>query len=214
MDKHNQFFGMITTLICVLLMGSGCTEQNNQPAEETFQTILEKAAVLQSVYYELQISTMIIDSVEQTTTMKIWEQAPYLKEEINDTSGGITTTQNIIKRPEGTYRYDNISKTYELDPQLIIRQPSIAERTHDLRNNQTFTIVGTENISDIPTTIIQYHPNQGGNSTTITLWIWNDKGVPLKEQYVSNSEDTSVTITSLYNNYSFAEIPDSIFSVE
>lgn len=221
MNKPMQLFGIIATLTCVLLMSSGCTEQNKPSTEETVQTILEKAAILESVYYEID-TTLIIDGIiPQIKTMKIWQKTSYLKEEVNVTSvstnsttGNITTTLTVIKRPEGFYRYDNVSQTYQLDSQLIIPQPSISDMIQNLLNNQTITIIGTENISGKPTTIIQYHPNQGGNSTTVTIWIWNEKGIPLKEQYVSNSEGTSVTIDSIYSNHSFADIPDSTFSVE
>ena len=221
MDRHIRLFGIIATLICLLLMSSGCTEQNKPSTEVTVQTILEKAAVLESVYYEIDTTYIIDGIILQTTTMKIWQKTSYLKEEVNttsvstnSTSGNITTTLTVIKRPEGIYRYDNVSQTYQLDPQLIVPKPSTTDMVQNLLNNQTLSIIGAENISGTPTTIIQYHPNQGGNSTTVTLWVWNEKGVPLKEQYISNSEDTSVTITSLYNSYSFTDIPDSIFSVE
>jgi len=221
MDRHIRLFGIIAIMICLLLMSSGCTEQNKPSTEVTVQTILEKAAVLESVYYEIDTTYIIDGIILQTTTMKIWQKPSYLKEEVNttsvstnSTSGNITTTLTVIKRPEGIYRYDNVSQTYQLDPQLIVPKPSTTDMVQNLLNNQTLSIIGAENISGTPTTIIQYHPNQGGNSTTVTLWVWNEKGVPLKEQYISNSEDTSVTITSLYNSYSFTDIPDSIFSVE
>lgn len=132
----------------------------------------------------------------------------------NSTSGNISITQTIIQRPEGLYLYDPTLQTFQLNAQMNIPRLSTAEMVNDLLNNQTLTILGTENFSGKPTTIIQYHPNQGGNSTTMTLWIWNEKGVPLKEQYLSNNEETSVTRDSIYSNYSFADIPGSTFDVE
>jgi outer membrane lipoprotein-sorting protein len=147
-------------------------------------------------------------------TMNIWQKMSYLKEEVNSTSENMTISQIIIKRPDGLYHYDNVSQTYQLDPQTIIFQPSTTEMVQNLLHNQTLTIIGTENISGKPTTIIQYHPNQGGNSTTVKIWIWNEKGVPLQEQYISNNEGTSITINSIYRNYSFEDIPMSTFSIE
>lgn len=195
-------------------MISGCTEQHKPPSPESLQTILEKAALLESVYYEINTSFIIDGVVRQITTVKIWQKIPYLKEEVNSTSGNITTTLNIIKRPEGIYRYDSTLQTYELDPQIIIPQPSTAEIVNDLLNNQTLTISGAENISGKITTVIQYSPNQAGNSTTVKIWIWNEKGVPLQEQYTTKNEETSVTIDSKYSNYSFEEILESTFNVE
>jgi outer membrane lipoprotein-sorting protein len=220
MDRKTRLFGLITILTCIILMNSGCTEKQNAPKEENLQTILEKAAVLASVSYEINTTFIIDGIIPQITTLKIWQKTSYLKEEMNTTSvntnstaGNMTTTLKVIRRPEGIYRYDNISQTYQLDPQQIIPQPSTAEMVQNLLNNQTLTVVGKENISGKSTTIIQYHPNHGGNSTTVTIWIWNEKGVPLKEQFTSTSEGSSVTITSFYNTYSFADIPDSTFDV-
>jgi len=214
MDTHIRITGIIVTITCFLLMSCGCTEQNKTPTRETLQTILEKAAVLESVYYEIDTAFIQDGIVRQTMTMNIWQKTSYLKEEVNSTSENITIAQIIIKRPDGLYHYDNVSHTYQLDPQTIIFQPSTTEMVQNLLHNQTLTIVGTENISGKPTTIIQYHPNQGGNSTTVKIWIWNEKGVPLQEQYISNNEGTSITINSIYSNYSFEDIPESTFSVE
>jgi outer membrane lipoprotein-sorting protein len=196
------------------MLSSGCTEQNKPSIEDTLQTILEKAAILESVSYEIDTS-FIIDGVErQNTTIKVWQKNPYLKEEENSTSGNISTTRNIVQRPEGLYLYDPTLQAYQLNTMVTMPQPSTQEMVHDLLNNQTLTIIGTENISGKPTTIIQYSPNQESNSTTIKLWIWDEKGVLLKEQYISNGEGTSVMINTIYSNYSFADIPESTFSVE
>jgi len=214
MDRRTIRIGIITTIACSLLLISGCTEQNNNPTPETLQTIFEKAMTLESVYYEIDTSYIIDGVIRQNTTTKIWQKMLYLKKVENNTSGNISSTRTIIQRPEGLYLYDPTLQAYQLNAQMNSLQPSIAEMVNDLLNNQTLTILGTENINGKPTTIIQYHPNQGGNSTTVTLWIWNEKGVTIKEQYIANSEGISVTINSTYSNYSFEEIPESIFSVE
>jgi outer membrane lipoprotein-sorting protein len=214
MEKQTILFGIIATLACTFLMVSGCTQQNNSPSPESLQTILEKAAIIESVYYELNTSTTISDSVEQIMTMKIWQKTPYLKEEVNSTTGGITTTLTVMKRPEGIYRYDATLNTYELDPLIVIPQLSTADVVEDLLNNQTITILGTETINGNTTTVIQYIPSQAENSTTMKMWIWNEKGVPLKALYTMASGETTITMDYDYSNYSFSDIPDSIFSVE
>ncbi len=221
MRSSVRLLGISIILTSTILLSSGCTEQHTQTPEETVQAILEKAAVIETVSYQIYTTFVIDGIIPQTTTMKIWQKTIYLKEDVtintinaNSTTGNMTTTISIIKRPEGIYVYDNTSNSYQLNPQQILPQPSTSDMVQNLLNNQTITVTGTENLSGIPTTIIQYHPNQGGNTTTVTLWIWNDKGVPLKEQYSSNAEGSSITITSLYTNYSFENIPDNIFNVE
>jgi hypothetical protein len=212
MKKQTLLFGISAALVCSIFLLSGCTGQNNT-SPETLRTILEKAATLKSMYYELDVSTIIDDSVRQTTTMKIWQQTPYLKEEVDSTSGNITTTQIIIKRPEGIYRYDDTLQTYELDPIVIIPQPSIAEMVKDLLNNQTLTIERTENISGKTTTILQYAPIQSGNSMTMEIWIWNEKGVPLKATSITKSEGITETKEYKYHEYSFEDIPEGVFNI-
>lgn len=214
MDKHRQLFGIMTIISCFFVLCSGCTEQNKPPKNETIQTLLEKAAIIESISYNIDTSFIVDGAVMQTTTITVWQQTPYLKEEENSTSGNISTTRLIVQRPEGVYLYNPNTQTYQLDAMAIPPQPSTQAMVNNLLNNQTLILIGTENISNISTTIIQYHPNQGGNSTTVTLWIWNEKGVPLKEQFTSNAEGTLVTINTMYNNYSFADIPISTFDVE
>jgi outer membrane lipoprotein-sorting protein len=221
MNQPIRLLGIITILTCIILLNSGCTQQQTPTPEETIQTILEKAAILQTVSYQIDTTFVIDGIIPQTTTMKIWQKTPYLKEDVtittintNSSIGNMTTNLSIIKRPEGIYVYDNTTNSYQLNSQQIIPQPTTTDMVQNLLNNQTLTITGTETLSGIPTTIIQYHPNQGGNTTTVTLWLWNDRGVPLKEQYISTAEGSIVTITSTYTNYSFEDFPDSIFTVE
>jgi outer membrane lipoprotein-sorting protein len=216
MEKQKVLFGIIAPLICSLLMISGCTQQQglDKTSTESLQTILTKAAIIESVYYELDTSTMISGLVEQITTMKIWQKTPYLKEEKNSTTSNITTTLTVIKRPEGIYRYDATLNTYELDPLIVIPQLSTADVAQDLLNNQTITLLGIETIAGKTATVIQYTPSQAGNSTTIKIWIWNEKGVLLKALYTTVSEEANITMDYNYSNYSFSDIPDSTFSVE
>jgi hypothetical protein len=216
MEKQKILFGIIASLVCSLLMISGCTQQqeSDQTSAESLQTILEKAAIIESVYYELDTSTTISGSVEQITTMKIWQKTPYLKEEVTSITAGITTALTVIKRPEGIYRYDVTLNTYELDPLIVIPHLSTADVVQDLLNNQTITTLGTETTAGKTATVIQYTPSQAGNSTTVKIWIWNEKGVPLKALYITKNEETTVTLDYTYSNYSFSDIPDSSFSVE
>ncbi|PNX47622.1 MAG: hypothetical protein BV459_04100 [Thermoplasmata archaeon M11B2D] len=211
MKKQTMGSGVIVTLFCSFLLFSGCTEQNDS---ESIQTILEKATAIPSVYYELGISTVITDWIEESTEMKIWEKAPYLKQEIRIITGDIIIPRSIIKRPEGIYHYNEEQQAYVLDPQFVISQPTIIETVTDLLQNQTLTTLGTESIDGLPTTVIQYTSRQNGNSTTTTLWIWNEKGVPLKAHSILENGEITETVDTKYINYSFSDIPESVFSVE
>ena len=71
----------------------------------------------------------------------------------------------------------------------------------------------TETIDGKKATIIQYSPFEEDNLITIKLWIWNERGVPLKAFIDMTMEDNTMTMEFKFSNYSFSDIPDSTFSV-
>jgi outer membrane lipoprotein-sorting protein len=214
MHTHIRLCGILILLPGILLLISGCTEQNNSPSPETLQSILQKGMTIESVSYDLEISTIINGSVEQTTLLKVWQHLPFLKEDSNTTAGNMTIPLKIIKRPEGLYRYDPLLQYFVLDPQVIIPQPSTAEMATDLLDNQSTIMLGTENVSGYQTTVLEFTLNETNDSITMKLWIWNEKGVVLKALQTTRNEYLTVTTEYLYTNYSFEEIDDSVFSVE
>ena len=214
MNKHLAILATLIMIASVFPLMSGCTEQDKTITPETLQTILEKAAIIESVMYDIHTEILVNGEVYQITTTRIWQQPPYLKEEENRTAGNITTTQLIIQRPDGLYLYDDAVQSYQLNPQALLPAPSTVDLAADLLNNQTLTIIGTEDLNGKPTTVIQYSPLHMGNTTTRKLWIWNEKGVPLKAESITQNNEITETTTATYSNYSFEHIPESLFSVE
>jgi len=214
MNKHLAILVTLIMIASVFPLMSGCTEQDKTITPETLQTILEKAAIIESVTYDIHTEILVNGEVHQTTVTRIWQQLPYLKEEENRTAANITTTQRIIQRPDGLYLYDDVVQSYQLNPQALLPAPSTVDLTADLLNNQTLTIIGTENFSGKPTTVIQYSPRDMGNTTTRKLWIWNEKGVMLQAVSITQANEITETTTATYSNYSFEHIPESLFSVE
>jgi len=224
MEKQKVIFGIIAMLLCSVLLISGCTQEqessnggtNNNGqngATETIQTILAKAETIQSMYYEVSTTTTITGAPEQTGSYKIWQKLPYMKEEVTTTTGDVTTSLSIIKRPEGIYMYDATQGMYILSSNIEIPQSSAADTSRDILNNQTITELGTETIDGKATTVIQYTVTTEQGSTTVKMWIWNEKGVPLKSTFTMTTEQISMTQEYIYSNYSFADIPDSTFDV-
>lgn len=211
MRKQTIVAGMLIILTCLSGMISGCTEENHPSSLESLQQTLEKAVNIRSVSYQVEISTPLLDT---TTTVQIWQKTPYLKEQETTIAGNMSTNQTIIKRPEGLYSYNEALQAYEHDPQTVIPHRSIQEVATDLLVNQSITIQGTETIDGKTTTVIQYNPRETGNSTTMKLWIWNENGFPLKAEHTTIYAESSITAEYTYSNYSFEEIPDSIFTVE
>ena len=65
-------------------------------------------------------------------------------------------------------------------------------------------IIGTETIDGKVCTVISYdEPGTG----SIKMWIWQEKGLPLKMEMTANGKTTTID----YTNIDFSDIPDSMF---
>ena len=230
---RKQIIIVLIMLVFMIIILSGCTQQNssedtlssdeseiktNPPATETIQTILSKTETIESMYYEIDASIHISEFGTQTATIKIWQKTPYLKEQITSITDGITTSITVIQRPEGIYMYspeigNYIVATEEATTIATSLQYFDNELIKNYIINQTTTDFETETIEGKKATIIQYTPLQGEYPMTIKIWIWNERGVPLKAYIDTTMEDTTMMMDFKFNNYSFSDIPDSIFSM-
>jgi outer membrane lipoprotein-sorting protein len=234
MKKHALM--VVITLVLITVGFSGCTQQNSSsdnslsdqskiqaisPVTESIQTILAKAESIESMYYEITASINMSEYGTQTATIKMWQETPYLKEQLTGVVNGATTTISVIQRPEGTYLYDTTQSKYVLTttatplttPLVSYLQYLDSEMIKTYLNNQTLANLETVTYDGKTATVIQYSPLQGENLMTIEIWIWNEQGVPLKAFFTMTMEETSLTMELKYSNYSFSDIPDSTFSV-
>ena len=78
---------------------------------------------------------------------------------------------------------------------------------------QTSENFETEIIDGKKATIIEYSPEDGEYPMEIKLWIWNEKGLPLKAFIDMDLMDISMTMEFIFSNYSFSVIPDSLFDI-
>lgn len=223
-----QIVGLCIMVIVLIIGLSGCTQQDassdlsdvqsNPPTTESVGTILSKADSIGSMYYEISMSITMPEYGTQTALMKIWQKKPYLKEQITSAAGGMTTTISVIQRPEGTYLYDIAQGKYiltaEVPSYVTALQYFDSKMMKDLLNNQSITDFETDIIDGKKATVLQYNlPLQGENLMTIKLWIWNEKGVPLKAYMDMTMEEMTMTMDFIFSNYSFTDIPDSTFNV-
>jgi outer membrane lipoprotein-sorting protein len=219
--------GIIISMILVIVGLSGCTQQNTSadetkidtttPTLESVQTILGKADTIESMYYEIAASITMPQYGTQTATIKIWQKTPYLKEQITSVTSGITNSITVIQRPEGIYTYNTAQGKYVLTTDETSIASSLqyldSKTIKNYLNNQTSTTFQTEVIDGKKATIIEYTPLQGSTLMAIKMWIWNEKGVPLKALINMTMEQTTMTMDFRFNNYSFSDIPDNTFSV-
>ena len=234
MKKQILMVGM--TLVFITVGFSGCTQQNSSAdtsssdqvkiqtipsAPESIQTILAKAETIESMYYEIAADINMSGFGTQTALIKIWQKTPYLKEQITGVVDGVTTTISVIQRPEGTYLYDTAQGKYVLKTTTApLTTPFVASLQNldlgllkDYVNNQTSMNFETETIDGKIATVIQYTSPLWENLMTIKMWIWNERGVPLKAYIDMDMKEMAMTLDFTFRNYSFSEIPDNTFSL-
>lgn len=217
--------GIFVVLITIGL--SGCTQQNSSdqskffassPEPESLENILSKTDLIESMYFAITASIDMSQFGMQTATIQIWQEPPYLKEQITTSSAGTPMTISVIHRPEGNYTYDSARGEYVLAPNVTSFASSLQyfdnQMIKDLLHNQTVLNLETETIDGKTATVIQYSlPYQGNNLMTIQMWIWNEHGVPLKAFIDMTTEEFEMTMDFIFSDYSFEDIPDSTFNV-
>ncbi len=216
-------------IACVLLIVelSGCTQQSSPdqsdvhstpPTQESLLNILDKAASIESMYYEVAATIVMSTYGTQTATVKIWQKMPYVKEQVTMTYSGVTSTVTVIHRPDGNYTFDAAQGKYVRSPNGSTSFASSlqyfdSKMIRDYLNNQTTSNLKTETIDGKLATVFEYTPQAGMTNMSVKVWIWNEKGLPLKAQVNMTMQQMTMSMSFLFRNYSFAAIPDSTFSV-
>jgi outer membrane lipoprotein-sorting protein len=193
------------TIVCILLL-SGCS--SHAPATLSIRDILAKANSITSVKYDTTIN-IVEGNHTINRTVTIWEKPPFMK--INVSIG--SKYQVFIKRQDSIYL--NINGTNKFT-KITGRLPetSLMNQSDVLRSNITFRIVGNETLDGVATTVLQYSASQSGGSSTTKVWIWNDKGIPIKTQVTVSMGKMTLLTMKVMKNFDFSDIPVSEFSVE
>jgi outer membrane lipoprotein-sorting protein len=206
MKKQKMLLLPAAMLLCFLLI-SGCTQNTPSPVKVTIQDILTRAKNIGPVKYDVVTSFTVNGSGMPNRTSTIWEEPPYMKVEL--LLGN--TSAVYITRPDGTYVRNPGEHTFNKTTSHSSDQP--LENQSALLSNISFQVVGNETINGNVTTILQYTTNESGSPTTMKVWIWDDKGIPVKSQStVFMGKMPFITIT-MYEHFVFGEIPLSEFSV-
>jgi len=221
--------GIVAAIVAVVFVVGGLYGNNQDnsvtesdiiadpPTVESVQKMLDKAASIDSLYYEI---TMFMDMSQygaQTATMKIWQEKPYFKQQITTTMGGATNTISVIQRPEGTYLYDTLQGKYVLTTDIPSFTTSLqyldSSMIKNLLTNQSFIQFETETIDGKLATAFEYTISLSGMNMTTKIWIWNEKGLPLKADMDMTMQEMTMTMDFIFSNYSFADFPDGTFNV-
>jgi hypothetical protein len=155
--------------------------------------ILAQALTYQSVYYEIVTTT----PGQPTITLMCWTKGA--KNRMEEASTGIVTYIDLTEQTMYIYEPTlNVLYMMQFDPSVVLVSP-----TSILENNPE--IIGEETIDGKDCVIIQYTYE----GAVITAWIWKDTGFPVKIETTADG----VTMTTVFQNFSFADIDDSIFDM-
>ena len=166
----------------------------------TIADILAKAASVTSMQFDMvQTNSLVgVQGGNGTVTTHVWVSHHKVKMDTNQ--GGQEVIQLYDYDAHVMYSYipaQNAATKTTIDPATIYDNPNDI-----LQYNPT--TAGTDTINGNLCQIIQY-VNQG---TTIKIWLWEAKGLVLKEE-ATNPAAGSYTIVN--QNYDFSVIPDSTF---
>ena len=219
--------------IFIILSLSGCTQKDSsdeylsldepdnieeQLEIESLHTVLSKTESIESMFYEIVASIYMSEFGSQSANIKIWQKNPYLKEEITSIYDGTTTNIIVIQRPDGIYMYDSKLGKYTIATEEVTSiSSSLQYFDNDIVKkyveNNTLNDFETDMIDGKKATIIQYSPLEGEYPMTIKLWIWNEKGLPLKAYIDMTMQDFSMEMNFEFKDYSFSDVPDSTFNI-
>jgi hypothetical protein len=214
MKRRIRAFGLVAVvLIAALLAGCGGGEETSTTTTTTSQSssttytqtqtqttntladLLAMAASHQSVYYE----TIMTSPGQPTFTSKYWIKGTN-KVRVENIETGIITFMYLEE--EATYIYfpPPLRAIYKLklDPASAPADP-----TSIMENSPI--IIGEETIDGKDCIIVQYT----FNGAATKAWIWKDIGFPIKIETMMNG----VSATIISQNFSFADIPDSMFEL-
>ena len=186
--------------------------------------LLAKTEEIGPMQYEAVSVTSISDTTQPetvTVTMEVWQKGEKMKIKY---SGGIEeggTTEMII-HPDAVYFYDSSKdkyiKTYKETVTssrmtLIYGQKSFEEISKELKESTDFKLLGTETINGKLCTVIEYSVMVKDILVSQKIWIWNEKGIPVKGIATFKTGEI-IIITKIENkNFIFEDILDSVFEV-
>ena len=158
----------------------------------------------------------------RSVSTQIWQKGPYFRSEPVGSKEGM-----LINRPEGFFIYSEAENGYTQTPdfakeailqgfKLPPNNATGVERIWaDALESPDLQIIGTEAIDGKEATVISYTTSPlGVGRDDIKLWLWNEKGLMLKEEKTTSMNDNVIgTEITEWKDFVFEEIPDSLFEV-
>ena len=171
--------------------------ETTQPSGETLVDILDLTSSIESVKFDMVVTSTEISSM--TTTVWLKDQ----KMKMKTTSEGQAIINILDQEAQTMY-------TYIPDQNMAFMMTYDQDQTSPIDDTQNISQyspqnVGTETIDGKVCMVVEYMVQD----TSITTWIWKEYGFPLK--VVSLTAQGTTTIE--YKNIDFTNIPDSEFQL-
>ncbi len=150
-------------------------------------------------------------------TTKTWRKLPYIRSEYI-VEGEKNKTMVMIERTDGVYICDSSKndkyRRHPANNRTIDDSTPIKVLLKEIEASKTLKELGTEVIDGKLSTIIEFDYIDGGFLIRRKVWIWNEKGLPLKmESETKASENFSYTTKGEFKNFNFGDIPDTVFEI-
>ncbi len=176
---------------------STTTTTNPTASDDNLANILGLAQKIPAMKYDMVMTTPGVSPITTTTWVK------NTKMKMETTAQGLSSIVFIDQVAKTAVTYmptENIAMKMNFDQ----AQKSVAQGTNTIEQNNPKNL-GTETIDGKTCVVLEYTVS----SATTKMWIWKDRGLPVKV------ETTSATGTTLieYKNYDFSDIPDSMFTL-
>ncbi len=164
---------------------------------DTLSEILGWAQNIPTMKYTV---VMTMPGVPATTTTT-WVKKNKMRMEMS--MQGITTVLLVDQDTKTMYSYmpaQNMAMKMSYDQ----ASKSATEEAGSIAGYNPKT-VGTESIDGKACLVVEFTVEQ----TTTKMWIWKDRGLPLKTEMTTTTGKTTIE----YKNYDFSDIPDSMFDL-
>ncbi len=211
MTKNKILVELLAVLTIAALLLAGCdggnttspntttttADRSKTTSGDTLGEILGRAQNTVTMKYDMVVTMPGFSVITRTTWVK------KNKMRIEMSTQEITTVLLTDQDTKTMYSYmpaQNIAMKVNYDQV----QKSAAQEAGSIADYNPKNL-GTESIDGKACLVVEYSAEQA----TTKMWIWKDRGLPVKEEITSTEGKTIID----YKNYDFSDIPDSMFEL-
>jgi hypothetical protein len=155
---------------------------------------------INSIKFDLTVTTTGLTSISMT----VWQKQQKMKADMS--LQGTTISIIFDMATNVMYSYmpgQNTATKTTIDNSMVPESP-----INDVSGILDYSpnVIGTETIDGKVCTVVTYDKTELGS---IKMWIWNEKGLPLKMEVTADGNMTTIE----YKNIDLSDIPDSMFEL-